>query len=235
MGSLNCTVFFSTLQSFFLPFRAVENVPESAPSAMREPCSLDSVDAHFFFPAGGSPLANGRRVSVVDCCWTPKEPEAPRETKQDALDPQSNHHRGRLSLSKDPVPMEGSGRIHRASPAPSCSPARLNQAGPWAAPLPSKSALLGFVPERSLAARSPEKNGRKGARFPWLLAPWVSCPLRHRCHTRARPSGWREGRSGSTAAAEPAAWSAWAVAVHPWASINARSDQSLERVERRRG
>lgn len=66
MGSLNCTVFFSTLQSFFLPFRAVENVPESAPSAMREPCSLDSVDAHFFFPAGGSPLANGRRVSVVE-------------------------------------------------------------------------------------------------------------------------------------------------------------------------
>lgn len=202
---------------------------------MREPCRLDSVDAHFFSPAGGSPLANGRRVSVVDCCWTPKEPEAPRETKQDALDPQSNHHRGRFRLSKDPVPMEGSGRIHRASPAPSCSPARLNQAGPWAAPLPSKSALLGFVPERGLAARSPEKNGRKGARFPWPLAPWVSCPLRHRCHTRARPSGWREGRSGSTAAAEPAAWSAWPVAVHPWASINARSDQSLERVERRRG
>lgn len=123
-------LFFKPSSLFFFLFEQCRMFRNQPRQRCGSPCSLDSVDAYFSFPAGGSPLANGRRVSVVDCCWTPKEPEAPRETKQDALDPQSNHHRGRLSLSKDPVPMEGSGRIHRASPAPSCSPARLNQAGP---------------------------------------------------------------------------------------------------------
>lgn len=169
MGSLNCIVFFfRTLQSFF-SFSSSGECSGISPVSDAGALQPRQCRRAFFSPAGGSPLANGRRVSVVDCCWTPKEPEAPRETKQDALDPQSNHHRGRFRLSKDPVPMEGSGRIHRASPAPSCSPARLNQ---------QPGGTMGSTPPLQIGP--PGLRPREGPRSPLSREEWeegCSLPL----------------------------------------------------------